>query len=151
MRIASLSARPAPIEIDLDRAVLVVIDMQNDFGSDGGMFQRAGIDIAPIRSIVPKIAEVLQDARAAGLPILYTRQQHKADLSDAGSASAPHFIKHQRMQLGATFPRSGRKHRAHSRRGHLEHRDRPRTRPAPRGSGGGENPLQCVLRHRPRR
>ena len=64
------------------------------------MFDRAGIDITPIRRLVPRIAGLLEDARAAGLPIVYTKQQHRPDLADAGGPGAPHFIKHQRMQLG---------------------------------------------------
>jgi ureidoacrylate peracid hydrolase len=68
------------------------------------MFDRAGIDITPIQAIVPALAAVLAAGREAGLPVVYLKQQHAADLSDAGSARAPHFIKHQRMQLGREFP-----------------------------------------------
>ena len=35
-------ARPAPLQIDFERAAVLVIDMQNDFGAAGGMFDRAG-------------------------------------------------------------------------------------------------------------
>ena len=38
-----LDARPEPITIDPERAALLVIDMQNDFGTKGGMFDCAGI------------------------------------------------------------------------------------------------------------
>jgi ureidoacrylate peracid hydrolase len=100
MTSVSISARPEAFTIDLDHCAVIVIDMQNDFGAEGGMFDRAGIDIAPIRRLVPRIAGVLEDARAAGLTIVYTKQQHRADLADAGGPGAPHFIKHQRMQLG---------------------------------------------------
>jgi ureidoacrylate peracid hydrolase len=96
----SIAARPEPFAIDLDHSAVIVIDMQNDFGAAGGMFDRAGIDITPIRRLVPRIAGLLDDARAAGLPIVYTKQQHRPDLADAGGPGAPHFIKHQRMQLG---------------------------------------------------
>jgi ureidoacrylate peracid hydrolase len=78
--------------------------MQNDFGSPGGMFDRAGIDIAPIRAIVPRIAAMLAAARAARLPVVYLKQQHAPDLADAGGPRAPHFIKHQRMRLGSPVP-----------------------------------------------
>jgi hypothetical protein len=77
MTSVSLAARPEAITIDLDRSAVIVIDMQNDFGAEGGMFDRAGIDIAPIRRLVPRISGVLEDARAAGLPIVYTKQQHR--------------------------------------------------------------------------
>lgn len=99
-----LPARPSPVQIETDRTAIIVVDMQNDFGSEGGMFHRAGIDIAPIQRIVPAIGKVLAAARQSGLAVIYLQQQHAADLSDAGSPRAPHFIKHQPMQLGSTFP-----------------------------------------------
>jgi ureidoacrylate peracid hydrolase len=99
-----LPARPSGIEFDTAHTAVIVVDMQHDFGSRGGMFDRAGIDITPIQAIVPALAAVLAAGREAGLPVVYLKQQHAADLSDAGSARAPHFIKHQRMQLGREFP-----------------------------------------------
>jgi len=44
----TVEARPQPVTIDPRRAALLVVDMQNDFGAPGGMFQRAGIDISGI-------------------------------------------------------------------------------------------------------
>ena len=32
--------------------------------------------------------------------VVYTKQEHNADLSDAGSEDAPHRIKHKRMNIG---------------------------------------------------
>jgi ureidoacrylate peracid hydrolase len=98
-----LEARPAPIEIDVQRTAVIVVDMQNDFGSDGGMFDRAGINIEPIKAIVPAIAAVLHDARSAGVPVIYVKMGHLPDLSDAGGPSAPHFIKHHPLKLGESL------------------------------------------------
>ncbi len=39
----TIEARPQPLELDPQRAALIVVDMQNDFGSPGGMFDAAGI------------------------------------------------------------------------------------------------------------
>ena len=78
----------------------MVIDMQHDFGSRGGMFDLAGLDIGPIARLVEPISRVLEAARNAGLFIVYTRQEHNADLSDAGSEDAPHRIKHKRLNIG---------------------------------------------------
>ena len=36
-----LDARPGPISIEPERTALLVIDMQNDFGTKGGIFDRA--------------------------------------------------------------------------------------------------------------
>jgi nicotinamidase-related amidase len=45
-----VEATPASLDIDLSKTVVLVIDMQNDFGAKGGMFDRAGIDLSIIRS-----------------------------------------------------------------------------------------------------
>ena len=41
-----INANPEPIMIDTAKAAAIVIDMQNDFGVKGGLFDRAGLDIS---------------------------------------------------------------------------------------------------------
>jgi ureidoacrylate peracid hydrolase len=99
-RVVAVDARPEPIRIDLSKSAIVVVDMQNDFGAPGGMFDRAGIDITPIRRIVEPTVRVLTAARHAGLPVVYLKQEHRPDLTDAGDAGSPHRIKHRPLSLG---------------------------------------------------
>ena len=87
MRI-ELAAAPSAFALDCERAALLVIDMQNDFGSPAGMFARAGIDIAPIRAVIEPIARVLEAARRAKLPIVYLKMGYGPDLSDLGAGLA---------------------------------------------------------------
>lgn len=101
--LCSIPASPDPMSFYPATTAVVVIDMQNDFGSHGGMFDLAGLEIAPIQMLVPRIAKVLDAARAASLLVVYTRQEHNADLSDFGSSAAPHRIKHGRMQVGKSI------------------------------------------------
>jgi hypothetical protein len=68
-----VDARPAPFCLDQRSAAMVVVDMQNDFGSAGGMFDLAGIDIAPIRAIVEPIRDLLVVVRQAGIPVVDQR------------------------------------------------------------------------------
>jgi ureidoacrylate peracid hydrolase len=98
----SIAARPESVGFDTGRTAVIVIDMQNDFGSRGGMFDLAGLDVAPIERLVEPISRVLEAARNAGLFIVYTKQEHNADLSDAGNEDAPHRIKHKRLNIGRT-------------------------------------------------
>jgi ureidoacrylate peracid hydrolase len=98
----TIEAGPEPVALDPRRAAVLVIDMQNDFGSVGGMFERAGIDITGIREAAVATKPVLHAARAAGLPVIYVKMGHAPDLSDAGSVDSPHWIKHIRSRLGAT-------------------------------------------------
>lgn len=98
----TIEARPEPITIDLDKTAVLVIDMQNDFGSKGGMFDRAGVDISGIRAIVPNVRAALAAARRSGLPIVYIKMGFKPDLSDAGPPTGPNLLKHAPMAVGKT-------------------------------------------------
>src|ERR1700737_1622963 len=42
-RDVGVDAMPEPIMVDTARAAVIVCDMQNDFGTKGGMFDRAGL------------------------------------------------------------------------------------------------------------
>src|SRR4051794_40144630 len=47
--VISVEAKPSRIAIDLAKTAVLIIDMQNDFGSIGGMFDLAGFDLSPVR------------------------------------------------------------------------------------------------------
>jgi ureidoacrylate peracid hydrolase len=96
----SISARPAPLTIDLAQTAILVIDMQNDFASRGGMFDLAGIDLTAIRRAIPPSERVVSAGRRAGVPIIYLRMAHRPDLSDTGGPRSPHWFHHQRMAVG---------------------------------------------------
>ena len=100
-----VDARPGPRQVDTASLAVVVVDMQNDFGEPGGMFDRAGIDIRPIQALVDPIHRVLGAARAAGVPVIYLKMAFKPDLSDADPDS-PTWLKHLPLAAGqpATAP-----------------------------------------------
>jgi ureidoacrylate peracid hydrolase len=95
-----LDARPGPINIDAEKTAVLVIDMQNDFGTKGGIFDRAGIDISQIQKAVAPTARVLAAARKAGMKVIYLKMGFRPDLSDAGPPDSPNWIKHAMMHLG---------------------------------------------------
>ena len=64
--------------------VVIVCDMQNDFGAKGGMFDRAEIDIRMIQQAVGSTAKVLASARRASMRIVYLKMGFRPDLSDLG-------------------------------------------------------------------
>lgn len=97
----TVSARPGPVEIDPSRTAVLVIDMQNDFGSPGGMVDRAGIDLSLLREAIAPTARVLAAARRRDIPAVYTKMAHRRDLSDAGPRHGPHRVKHRPFDLGA--------------------------------------------------
>jgi hypothetical protein len=48
-RIIKFDAKPEPIAVDIARTAVIVCDMQNDFGTKGGMFDLAGLNISMIQ------------------------------------------------------------------------------------------------------
>ena len=99
----SVRARPEDVSVDLARTAVIVVDMQNDFGAKGGMFDRAGIDVSLIRGTIEPTARVLRAARGQGVPIIYLTMQHRPDLADMGDDSAPHRIKHRPLGVGESI------------------------------------------------
>ncbi len=76
-------AEPYPLDFDPESTALLVIDMQRDFVDPGGFGEMLGNDVTPLRSTVEPTRRVLDAARAAGLFVIYTREGHRPDLSDA--------------------------------------------------------------------
>jgi ureidoacrylate peracid hydrolase len=90
--------------IETARTALIVVDMQNDFGSKGGMFDRAGIDITGIQKAVGPTARVLAAARKAGIRVIYLKMAFRPDLSDAGLPDSPSRINHlTHLNVGKTI------------------------------------------------
>jgi ureidoacrylate peracid hydrolase len=95
-----VDARPHSLAIDPRRAAVIVVDMQNDFGAAGGMFERAGIDISCIQAAVAPTARVLAAARRAGMPVVYLTMEFKPDLANAGGPDAPNLVRHLTLGVG---------------------------------------------------
>ena len=75
-------ALPCPYAFPLDRSALVMIDMQRDFLEPGGFGETLGNDVRRLQAIVPEARRMLEACRAAGLPVIHTRECHAPDLSD---------------------------------------------------------------------
>lgn len=99
-RTIHLDARPVPQSFDTGTTAVIVVDMQNDFGSPGGMFDRAGIDIKPIQDIVEPISAVLQAARSDGMLVVYLKMAFQPDLSDSNYPDGPTWVKHRPLEAG---------------------------------------------------
>ena len=99
-RLMILEAKPESITFDPAKTAVIVVDMQNDFGSKGGMFDRAGIDISGIQKAVGPTAKVLAAARKAGVKIIYLKMGYKPDLSDLGATDSVNRVRHLRLGVG---------------------------------------------------
>ena len=68
--------------LDPQRTALLVIDMQRDFCDPSGYMHSRGDDVGAARAIVPRILAVMEMARRAGMLVIYTREGHRANLTD---------------------------------------------------------------------
>ena len=100
----TLDTRPEPLEIDLARTAVVVVDMQNAFASRGGLLDIAGVDISGADKIVRRIGELLEAARAASVPVVYLQTGYKPDLSNGGGAASPNPRKETALCLMRARP-----------------------------------------------
>jgi len=81
-----IAAQPYAYEFPAGKLALIVIDMQRDFIEQGGFGSVLGNDVRPLAAIVPTVRRLIDAFRAAGLPIIHTREGHKPDLSDCPPA-----------------------------------------------------------------
>ena len=104
-RSITVDAQPSPHTLDTAQTAVLVVDMQNDFGAPGGMFDRAGIDISGIRKAIAPTASVIAAARQAHIPIVYLKMAFLADLSDLGAADSVSSVRHlQIIHVGKAVP-----------------------------------------------
>lgn len=97
----TVDAKPAALSIDAAKTAVIVVDMQNDFGTTGGMFDRAGIDISGIKRVIAPCADVIAAARRSDIPIVYLKMAFHADLSDLGPVDGVTRVRHsQIMHVG---------------------------------------------------
>ena len=83
---AIIKARPFDFDLDRDHAALIIIDMQRDFVEPGGFGETLGNKVALLQAIILATARLLAAFRAAGLPVIHTRECHRPDLSDCPPA-----------------------------------------------------------------
>jgi len=94
-----LNAKPEPLEIDLRKTAVVVVDMQNAFATKGGMLDIAGVDISGAAQVVRSIKQIVEAGRRAGIPIVYLQMGYKSDLSNSGGPGSPNYHKELAMHL----------------------------------------------------
>lgn len=100
----TLPTRPEPLELDLSKAAVVVVDMQNAFATRGGLLDLAGHDISGAAPVVRTIRSVLEAARAGGVPVVYLQTGYKPDLSNGGGDASPNPRKETALCLMRARP-----------------------------------------------
>ena len=62
--------------LDITTSALLVIDMQNAFCHPEGTLGQSGLDTDRLGSIIPAVLETVEDCQAAGMPVIWTLQEH---------------------------------------------------------------------------
>ena len=81
-----LDAKPYEFAFAPRATALLIIDMQRDFLEPGGFGAALGNDVAQLRKAIEPTRRVLQAWRAAGHPVIHTREGHRPDLADLAPA-----------------------------------------------------------------
>lgn len=92
-KLATVSAKPEPIEIDLHRTAVIVVDMQNAFVSKGGMFDTFGWDISAASRIIGNNQKIINAAREAGCKVVFLKMSYDPDYANSGGSESPNWHK----------------------------------------------------------
>ena len=93
---ALIQADPEPIEIDLQRTAVIVIDMQNAFVSKGGYLDLNGIDTSQGQKIIESIKDICNKARAKQVKVVFVAGVYSPDLREMGNSTQPYCVDRQR-------------------------------------------------------
>ena len=102
MGMTVIAAEPEPLDVDLARTALIIIDMQRDFLEPGGFGEALGNDVARLGVAIAPCKRLLDGARRHGMLVIHTREGHRADLSDAPPAKVNRGAPH--LRIGSPGP-----------------------------------------------
>ncbi|WP_322105520.1 cysteine hydrolase [Paraburkholderia sp. J41] len=81
-RLATFACEPQDVRLDLSRTAIVVIDMQNDFCTEGGWVSQIGGDYAADRAPIAPLQRLLPALRARGVPVIWVNWGNRPDLAN---------------------------------------------------------------------
>ncbi|WAL58796.1 cysteine hydrolase family protein [Thermocoleostomius sinensis] len=74
------------LRLDLAKAAMVVIDMQNDFCHPDGWLAHIGVDIMPARDPIKPLKQLLPELRSVDVPIVWVNWGNRPDLLNISPA-----------------------------------------------------------------
>ena len=75
----TLHAEPSDITIDLARTAILVVDMQNDFVTEGGWLNHTGVDVSGAADAIAAIDNGLPVLRTSGIPVIWLNWGNRPD------------------------------------------------------------------------
>jgi nicotinamidase-related amidase len=96
------------LRLDLAKAAIVVIDMQNDFCHPDGWLAHIGVDVTPARSPIQPLQKLLPVLRNAQVPVVWVNWGNRPDLLNI-SANVHHVYNPagDGVGLGDPLPANG--------------------------------------------
>ncbi len=92
------------MQLARDRCILLLIDLQNAFCSPDGDLSRRGRDITTMQAAARSCARLAVAARAAQVPVIWTRMMLRPDYADGGRMTSdllPHLKTAGALQRGS--------------------------------------------------
>jgi ureidoacrylate peracid hydrolase len=80
VRPMSIEAEPQNVIVDTAKSALLIVDMQNDFCTAGGWLHSRGIDIAPNRTPIKPLQQLIGAFRQSGIPVIWVNWGVRKDL-----------------------------------------------------------------------
>ncbi|WP_026733734.1 cysteine hydrolase family protein [Fischerella sp. PCC 9605] len=105
-----LSTETKSLRLDLAKAAILVIDMQNDFCHPDGWLAHIGVDVTPARQPIKPLQILLPALRSANVPVVWVNWGNRPDLLNI-SASVHHVYNPtgEGVGLGDPLPSNGAK------------------------------------------
>jgi nicotinamidase-related amidase len=104
-RIVTLTTETKTLRLDLAKAAMLVIDMQNDFCHPDGWLAHIGVDVTPARTPIEPLNNLLPVLRNAHIPVIWLNWGNRPDLLNI-SAGLRHVYNPtgDRVGLGDPLP-----------------------------------------------
>jgi len=106
VRRLAMAAEPQNIVIDAHKTALLIVDMQNDFCSEGGWLHSRGIDVSPNRKPIEPLAALISVFRSENIPIVWVNWGVRKDLLNI-APSLRHAHTHDGSAPGLAEPVPG--------------------------------------------
>ncbi len=83
----TLETETKTLRLDLSKAAMLVIDMQNDFCHPDGWLAHIGVDVTPARTPINPLKNLLPKLRSHAVPIIWINWGNRPDLLNISAAS----------------------------------------------------------------
>jgi ureidoacrylate peracid hydrolase len=102
----AINADPEPLDFQVERSALIVVDMQNAYASKGGYLDLAGFDVSGATVVIDNVLAAIEVARANSMRIIYFKNGWDGSYLRAGGPSSPN----QRKSNALKFMRANPQH-----------------------------------------